>query len=108
MRIILSTRPENDVVETLRCKVEDLNLGTEDSVKDVEVYIKGKLKEIRQRVGGSRRLNNLMGYVRNLEDKENEKKARRLASPEEPTETEEEIHYRYSPAQMLDGKVPLR
>ena len=68
----------------------------------------GKLKEIRQRVGGSRRLNNLMGYVRNLEDKENEKKARRLASPEEPTGTEEEIHYRYSPAQMLDGKVPLR
>lgn len=64
-----------------------------------------KLKEIRKRVGGSRRLNNLMGYVKSLEEKEMEKKARRIASPDESTETEEEIHYRYSPAQMLDGKV---
>lgn len=64
-----------------------------------------KLKEIRKRVGGSRRLNNLMGYVKSLEEMEMEKKARRIASPDESTETEEEIHYRYSPAQMLDGKV---
>lgn len=64
-----------------------------------------KLKEIRKRVGGSRRLNNLMGYVKSLEEKEMEKKARRIASPDQSTETEEEIHYRYSPAQMLDGKV---
>lgn len=78
-------------------------------VKSVELFEKeidmceGKLKEIRQKVGGSRKLNNLMGYVRSLEEKEKEKTARRLAGSDTDGSLSEEVNYRYSPAQMLDG-----
>lgn len=68
-----------------------------------------KLKDIRKKVGGSRRLNNLIGYVRELEDKERERKQRRLTAPanEDASEPEPDIpadDYRYPPAQLLDAR----
>lgn len=66
-----------------------------------------KLKEIRKKVGGSRRLTSLVGYVRELEMKDRERKQRRLSSIEdgEPPEPEPSVdEYRYPPAQLLDGE----
>jgi len=70
-----------------------------------------KLKEIRKRVGGGRRLNGLMSYVKTLEEQEKERKARRLTADtaEEPqpltdVNVDEQLEYRYSPAQMLDAR----
>ncbi|KAI0058191.1 hypothetical protein BV25DRAFT_1830363 [Artomyces pyxidatus] len=65
-----------------------------------------KLKDIRRKVGGSRRLNNLMGYVRSLEERERERKKKRLAmvaAGEEEVEVEEES-YKYPPAQIVDAR----
>ncbi|KAI5116662.1 hypothetical protein M0805_000811 [Coniferiporia weirii] len=84
--------------------------GREKSVEGVEKEItmcEGTLKDIRQRVGGSRRLNNVMGYVRALEEKERERKALKFASQEEDATSAEEIHYRYSPSQMIDARRAL-
>ncbi|EIW84095.1 hypothetical protein CONPUDRAFT_119685 [Coniophora puteana RWD-64-598 SS2] len=61
----------------------------------------GKLKEIRKKVGGSRRLNGLMGYVRGLEERA---KQRRLVGDESGTSEEEPESYRYPPAQVLDAR----
>lgn len=75
--------------------------------KEIET-IEGKLKEIRQKLGGARKLNSLMGYVRTLEEKENDKRRQRLLSQSDESQIEEEeVHYRYSPAQMLDGMFDL-
>ncbi len=62
-----------------------------------------KLKDIRTRVGGSRRLKNLMVYVRELEEKEKERKQRRLTGGEDEPVPEVPDDYRYPPAQILDG-----
>ena len=71
-----------------------------------------KLLEIRKKVGGSRRLSSLVGYVRSLEGEEEERKQKRLAGVEsdaqqldEMTEREkkEADDYRYPPGQVLDG-----
>ena len=71
-----------------------------------------KLKEIRKRVGGSRRLGGLMSYVKTLEEQDKERKTKRLAAetedvPQPLTDSlvDEHIEYRYSPAQMLDGEL---
>ena len=68
----------------------------------------GKLKEIRKRVGGSRRLNSLISYVKTLEELEQDRKAKRLAasaseSPDADDDDEPPDQYRYNPAQVLDG-----
>ncbi|RDX42139.1 hypothetical protein OH76DRAFT_1466992 [Lentinus brumalis] len=63
-----------------------------------------KLKDIRTRVGGSRRLKNLMGYVRELEEKEKERKQRRLTGGEDEPVPEIPDDYRYPPAQILDAR----
>lgn len=68
----------------------------------------GKLKDIRKRVGGSRRLNNLMGYVRELEERERERKKKRFESlgksiDEAPSGPTAEESYKYPPGQILDG-----
>lgn len=64
-----------------------------------------KLKDIRSRVGGSRRLTKLMGYVRELEEKEKERKQRRLQPTTEDVAAPEVAEdYRYPPVQILDGK----
>ncbi len=65
-----------------------------------------KVKEIRKKVGGSRRLNNLMGYVRSLEEKERERQRRRVAQAAAGEEIEDgvsEESYKYTPAQLVDG-----
>jgi dynamin-like GTPase MGM1, mitochondrial len=72
-----------------------------------------KLKEIRRRVGGSRRLNGLMTYVKTLEERERERKAKRLLSsdPESPDaedNDESPDQYRYNSAQLLDGKCHIQ
>lgn len=68
-----------------------------------------KLKEIRNKVGGGRRLGNLVQYVKSLEEKEKDRKAKLQDNPqafvnevEEPDQTPES--YRYPPAQIVDGK----
>ncbi|KAJ7022630.1 P-loop containing nucleoside triphosphate hydrolase protein [Mycena alexandri] len=64
-----------------------------------------KLKDIRKKVGGSRRLGGLVNYVKSLEEKEREKKTKRLEgtpSEESPESTPES--YRYPPAQILDAR----
>lgn len=83
-------------------------IGRIKSVESVESEIAScekELKDIRQKVGGSRRLNNIMRYMRSVEETEKERRLRRLNHQEndEQVETEEEITYRYSPAQMIDG-----
>ncbi|KAH7912348.1 P-loop containing nucleoside triphosphate hydrolase protein [Hygrophoropsis aurantiaca] len=62
-----------------------------------------KLKEIRKKVGGSRRLNGLMGYVKDLEERTRERKNKRLAG-ETDVPVEEPESYRYPPAQLLDAR----
>ncbi|KAI0044912.1 hypothetical protein FA95DRAFT_205149 [Auriscalpium vulgare] len=67
-----------------------------------------KLKEIRKKVGGSRRLGNLIGYVRSLEERERERKRKRLAlvaagEEEDPADVPEES-YKYPPAQIVDAR----
>lgn len=66
-----------------------------------------KLKEIRKKVGGSRRLNNLIAYVKTLEEKEKEKKTKPLLALEDaPSASEDDAavdDYRYPPAHVLDG-----
>lgn len=69
----------------------------------------GRLKEIRKRVGGSRRLNGLMSYVKTLEEREQERKAKRLLtsdseSPDAEDDDEPLDSYKYNPAQLLDGE----
>jgi hypothetical protein len=66
-----------------------------------------KLKEIRKKVGGSRRLGNLMSYVCDLEEKEREKKSRRraqaAANVSEETADIPLESYKYTPGQLVDG-----
>lgn len=63
-----------------------------------------KLRDIRKKVGGSRRLGGLISYVKTLEEKEKEKKQRRLTM-EVPEDDAEPESYRYPPAQILDGNI---
>ncbi|KAJ6544796.1 P-loop containing nucleoside triphosphate hydrolase protein [Mycena vulgaris] len=70
------------------------------------VMCETKLKDIRKKVGGSRRLGGLVTYVKSLEEKEREKKAKRLEgapSDEDSGESTPES-YRYPPAQILDAR----
>lgn len=67
-----------------------------------------KLKEIRKRVGGSRRLTGLMTYVKGLEEKESEKRRKRI-SGEDAEDASPDLSvddYRYPPGQVLDGEFP--
>lgn len=84
-------------------------------VKAVDLFAKevdmceAKLKEIRKRIGGSRRLNSLISYVKTLEDLERERKAKRLAPsaselPDADDDDEPPDQYQYNPAQLLDGE----
>lgn len=72
------------------------------------VLCDAKLADIKQRVGGSRRLNGLVKHVSDLEKWAEEKK-RRVASDEpqdgEGAGPEPQLDaYKYSPAQIIDGK----
>ena len=85
---------ENGRIEAVKLFERELNMCEE------------KLKEIRKKVGGSRRLGNLMGYVRSLEEKERERQKRRAAqvvAGEEVEDALSEESYKYTPAQLVDG-----
>jgi hypothetical protein len=65
-----------------------------------------KLKDIRTKVGGSRRLNALVGHVRALEARERERRERRLAGElvlEDDAQRADD-DYRFPPAQVIDGR----
>lgn len=68
-----------------------------------------KLKDIRKRVGGSRRLSGLIGYVKTLEEKERQKKERVLSADSDVSEqaaaSADPDDYRYPPAHVLDGML---
>jgi dynamin-like GTPase MGM1, mitochondrial len=66
------------------------------------VMCESKLKEIRKRVGGGRRLGQLVGYVKRLEEREKERKER-IRRGEEVEEKADEESYRYPPTQVMDG-----
>ena len=73
--------------------------------KEAEMCEK-KLKELKSKVGGGWRLSSLMSYVRGLEEREAERKAKKLAkgNEDESPEIEPDIEsYRYSAAQIHDG-----
>ena len=62
-----------------------------------------KLKEIKTKVGGGRRLNGLIGYVKSLEEKQ-KAKAKRVGESEDAVEVlESPESYSYPPAQLVDG-----
>ncbi|KAF5388848.1 hypothetical protein D9757_005665 [Collybiopsis confluens] len=71
-----------------------------------------KLTDIRKKVGGSRRLGSLVGYVRTLDDKEKERREKKLKAAtnvesDEETDKSEDVmseSYRYPAAQILDAK----
>ncbi|KAH9902627.1 P-loop containing nucleoside triphosphate hydrolase protein [Cubamyces lactineus] len=69
-------------------------------------FCEEKLKEIKGRVGGGRRLNNLVSYVKELEDRERERKQRRLTGgeDEQPVADVSSDDYRYPPGQLLDAR----
>ncbi|KAF8902325.1 P-loop containing nucleoside triphosphate hydrolase protein [Mucidula mucida] len=64
-----------------------------------------KLKDIRKKVGGSRRLGGLIGYVRTLEKEDKERKARPKEVDEQPAPLPES--YKYPTAQILDARHAL-
>ena len=88
--------------------------GRKDAIKLFEHEVEmceEKLKEIRKKVGGSRRLGYLMSYVGDLEEKEREKKSRRraqaAANVSEDTADIPLESYKYTPAQLLDGTFSM-
>ncbi|KZP09635.1 hypothetical protein FIBSPDRAFT_818551 [Athelia psychrophila] len=84
-------------------------------VRSVELFEKEaemcetKLKDIRKKVGGSRRLSGLLSYVKTLEEKERDRQLRRL-SADADAEAEEETpeSYRYPPAQIIDARHAMQ
>ncbi|KAJ7284854.1 P-loop containing nucleoside triphosphate hydrolase protein [Mycena rebaudengoi] len=69
------------------------------------VMCETKLKDIRKKVGGSRRLGGLVNYVKSLEEKEREKKAKRLeGGPSDEASEPTPESYRFPPAQILDAR----
>ncbi|KAH9051941.1 P-loop containing nucleoside triphosphate hydrolase protein [Lactarius vividus] len=86
---------ENGRTEAVKLFERELNMCEE------------KLKDIRKKVGGSRRLNNLMGYVRTIEEKERERQKRRVAqvvAGEEVDDAVSEESYKYTPGQLVDAR----
>jgi hypothetical protein len=81
-----------------------------DLFENEVVMCEQKLKEIKKKVGGGRRLNGLIGYVKTLEEKQKEKAQRRLDADGEQEPEAEDIpveSYRYPPAQLVDGNYSL-
>ena len=84
-------------------------VGREKTITLFEKEVKmcgEKVGEIRRRVGGSRRLNSLMNYVRSIEEQEQERREKRLAlgnAAADDASDDLPESYRYNPAQILDG-----
>ncbi|KAJ7274479.1 P-loop containing nucleoside triphosphate hydrolase protein [Mycena haematopus] len=90
-------------------EVEDREweLGRERAIDLFEkevVMCETKLRDIRKKVGGSRRLGGLVNYVKSLEEKEKEKKAKRLEGTPDDSADQTPESYRYPPAQILDAR----
>ena len=71
------------------------------------VMCEGKLREIKNKVGGSRRLNGLIGYVKSLEEQQKAQALRRAEGAENGQDVAEDKpleSYRYPPAQLVDGE----
>jgi dynamin-like GTPase MGM1, mitochondrial len=69
-----------------------------------------KLKDIRKKVGGSRRLSSLIGHVKTLEERERQKKERPPNGDAESVEDNALSNaddYHYPPAHVLDGMFLL-
>ncbi|WVR05803.1 hypothetical protein IAU60_002828 [Kwoniella sp. DSM 27419] len=74
-----------------------------------------KLAELRTRLGGPRKLNGLIRHVDELERWEEERRKRRLSAPPMPAGEEPPLEegapvldaYKYSPAQIIDGRHAL-
>lgn len=62
-----------------------------------------KLQELKTKVGGGRRLNGLIGYVRNLEERQKEKAKSLTAGVAETGVEDTPESYKYPPAQVVDG-----
>jgi hypothetical protein len=88
------------------------NIGrerAESKFEEEQSRCEAKLAEIRARVGGGRRLGGLMRHVGELQKWEEEKRRRRISSHTEDKEAEAGggpvlDAYKYSPAQIIDGK----
>ncbi|KAG6330419.1 hypothetical protein ID866_8671 [Astraeus odoratus] len=81
-------------------------VGRERAVELFEKEVamcEGKLNDIRKKLGGRRRMNGLVSYVKELEEKAREKKARLLKGEEVGEETDVE-GYKYPQAQILDAR----
>ncbi|PPQ90994.1 hypothetical protein CVT25_013919 [Psilocybe cyanescens] len=70
-----------------------------------------KLQEIKKKVGGGRRLNGLIGYVKSMEEKQKERslKFADRSDGEQQGEVEEQPveSYRYPPAQLSDARYAM-
>ncbi|ESK95463.1 dynamin gtpase [Moniliophthora roreri MCA 2997] len=64
-----------------------------------------KLAEVRKRVGGSRRLGALVAYVKDVEEKQRQRKLGALqGKSDEEQKIQEAIDYRYTAAQIMDAR----
>ena len=74
------------------------------------IMCESKLKEIKKKVGGGRRLNSLIGYVKTLEEKQKENSIQ-LEAPDGQQQGDSGDtlleSYRYPPAQIMDGECSL-
>jgi len=66
-----------------------------------------KLGEIRDKVGGGRRLNGLVSYVAEVERAQEERRERRMSGGDAEEEQGPMDVYKYSPAQVVDGKYHI-
>ncbi|KAF5327633.1 hypothetical protein D9619_004320 [Psilocybe cf. subviscida] len=67
-----------------------------------------KLREIKKKVGGGRRLNGLIGYVKQLEEERKQKALKQLDNGNGELQAEEPIEsYRYPPAQISDARYAM-
>lgn len=115
-RIGITSDQVENCIKPYKYEVEvdarEWELGRVDAVQLFEKEVglcEQNLKDIRKKVGGSRRLSSLIGYVRTLEEKEREKKARLLRESEEGAVIEDIAteDYRYPPAHIIDGELIL-
>ncbi|KAF8659054.1 hypothetical protein AX16_001926 [Volvariella volvacea WC 439] len=91
----------------------DWEMGRTRAIEQFEKELamcESKLKEIRNRVGGGWRLGSLIQYVKGLEEKEKERKAKRLENPDadvpgdDPASAES---YKYAPGQLVDARQAM-
>lgn len=92
---------EIDEREWERGRLEALELFEKEVI-----MCESRMGEIKTKVGGGRRLSGLITHVRAMEEREKERKVRRLEFPdaEELDGKLEADSYRYPPAQLVDGE----